>query len=62
MCVDQIRKRQIESVQIAKLKGIYKERVEGSKEDVYAFLDKPKNKHALEYTKKRLLLKEAAKL
>ena len=58
----QIRERQIEGIQIAKIKGIYKGRVEGSKEDVQAFLDKPKNKKALEYLKKGYKLSEAAKL
>jgi len=58
----QIRERQLEGVRIAKLKGIYKGRKEGTIEDVHAFLDKPKNKKALEYIKKGYKLTEAAKL
>jgi len=58
----QIRERQLEGVKIAKLKGVYKGRQEGSSEDVHAFLDKPKNKKALEYIKKGYKLSEAAKL
>lgn len=58
----QIKERQIEGIKIAKLKGVYKGRKEGSKEDVYSFLDKPKNKKALEYIKKGYKLNEAAKL
>jgi|SRR5665647_1000818 len=58
----QIRERQLEGIKIAKLKGVYKGRQEGSSEDVHAFLDKPKNKKALEYIKKGYKLTEAAKL
>lgn len=58
----QIRERQLEGVRIAKLKGVYKGRVEGTTEDVHTFLDKPKNKKALEYIKKGYKLSEAAKL
>ncbi len=58
----QIRERQLEGVRIAKLKGVYKGRVEGTTEDVHTFLDKPKNKKALEYIRKGYKLSEAAKL
>jgi len=59
----QIRERQLEGIRIAKLKGnIYKGRKEGTIEDVHTFLDKPKNKKALEYIKKGFKLTEAAKL
>jgi DNA invertase Pin-like site-specific DNA recombinase len=58
----QIRERQLEGIKIAKLKGVYKGRLEGTTEDVHAFLDKPKNKKALEYIKKGYKLTEAAKL
>jgi len=58
----QIRERQLEGIRIAKLKGVYKGRQEGTIEDVHAFLDKPKNKKALEYIKKGYKLTEAAKL
>lgn len=58
----QIKERQLEGIQIAKLKGIYRGRKEGTIEDVHTFLDKPKNKKALDYLKKGYKLKEAAKL
>jgi len=58
----QIKERQLEGIQIAKLKGIYKGRQEGTVEDVHTFLDKPRNKKALEYIKKGYKLNEAAKL
>jgi DNA invertase Pin-like site-specific DNA recombinase len=58
----QIRERQLEGVKVAKLKGVYKGRKCGSIEDVHMFLDKPKNKKALEYLKKGYKLNEAAKL
>lgn len=58
----QIKERQIEGIRIAKLKGVYMGRKEGSREDVHAFLDKPKNRKALEYIKKGYKLKEAATL
>src|SRR5215204_4512926 len=41
---NQIRERQLEGIKIAKLKGVYKGRAEGSKEDVLKFLSKGKNK------------------
>ena len=48
----QIKERQAEGIKIAKMKGIYKGRVEGSKEDTLTFLGKDKNKKALEDLKK----------
>ena len=48
----QIRERQIEGIKLAKLKGIYKGRVAGSKEDILKFLGKPKNKKVLDYLRK----------
>lgn len=48
---EQLKERQREGIQIAKLKGVYKGRVAGSKEDVVEFLSKEKNKKALEYLK-----------
>lgn len=47
-----IREAQREGVHLAKLKGIYKGRMRGSKEDVLKFLGKEKNKKALELLKK----------
>ena len=58
----QIRERQFEGIRIAKFRGVYKGRQEGTVEDVHAFLNKPKNKKALEYIKKGYKLTEAAKL
>ncbi len=58
----QIRERQIEGIKLAKLRGVYKGRVQGSKEDTLAFLTKEKNKKALEYLKKGYKGVEAAKL
>lgn len=58
----QIRERQLEGIAIAKMKGIYLGRQQGSKEDVLKFLSKPKNKTALQYLKKGYKKNEAAKL
>ena len=58
----QIRERQLEGVRIAKARGVYKGRMEGTCEDVFAFLSKPQNKKALEYLKKGYKMNEAAKL
>jgi DNA invertase Pin-like site-specific DNA recombinase len=48
---NQIRERQLDGIRIAKLKGVYKGRMAGSKEDALAFLSKKKNKKALELLK-----------
>jgi len=48
----QIRERQREGVELAKLKGIYKGRKQGTTEDILSFLSKEKNKKAVEYLKK----------
>jgi DNA invertase Pin-like site-specific DNA recombinase len=58
----QIRERQLEGIKIAKMKGVYKGRVEGSKEDNFKFLGKEKNKKALEFLKKGYKSIEIAKL
>ena len=58
----QIRERQREGIRIAKMKGIYLGRKEGSKEDVLQFLNKPKNKKALDYLKKGYKSIEVSKL
>lgn len=49
---NQIRENQMQGVRLAKLKGTYKGRKTGSREDVLKFLNKEKNKKALEYLKK----------
>lgn len=58
----QIRENQMQGIKLAKLRGIYKGRVKGSKEDTLAFLSKEKNKKALDYLKKGYKAVEAAKL
>lgn len=58
----QIRERQVEGIKLAKARGIYKGRIEGSKEDLLKFLSKDKNKKAMEYLKKGYKGVEAAKL
>lgn len=58
----QIKERQVEGIKIAKLKGIYKGRNLGSKEDNLSFLNKEKNKKALELLKKGYKAVEAAKI
>ena len=58
----QIKERQAEGIKIAKLKGIYKGRMEGSKEDTLKFLGKEKNKKALELLKKNYKAVEISKI
>ena len=58
----QIRERQLEGVKIAKARGVYKGRLQGTTEDVHTFLSKPKNRKALDYLKKGYKMNEAAKL
>jgi DNA invertase Pin-like site-specific DNA recombinase len=58
----QIKEPQIEGIKLAKLKGVYKGRVEGSKEDALKFLGKEQNKKALEYLKKGYKAVEISKI
>ena len=58
----QIKERQAEGIKIAKMKGIYKGRSTGSKEDLVVFLGKEKNKKALELLKKGYKAVEIAKI
>lgn len=58
----QIRENQLEGIRIAKLKGVYKGRKAGSKEDTLSFLSKEKNKKAIEYLKKGYKGVEISKL
>lgn len=59
----QIRERQLEGIKIAKLKGnVFMGRKPGTKEDTLSFLNKPKNKLALNYIKKGYPLKEVSKI
>jgi DNA invertase Pin-like site-specific DNA recombinase len=48
----QIRERQYEGIQLAKARGVYKGRANGTKEDTLTFLSKPKNKKAIDLIKK----------
>lgn len=57
-----IRERQLEGISIAKAKGVYKGRKKGTKENFNDFLNKPKNKEALELMSKNLKNKQIAKL
>ena len=58
----QIKERQLEGIRIAKLKGVYLGRKEGSNETILSFLSKEKNKKALDYLKKGYKSVEVAKL
>ena len=49
---NQIRERQLEGIALAKARGVYKGRTNGTKEDILTFLSKPKNKKAVELLKK----------
>jgi DNA invertase Pin-like site-specific DNA recombinase len=59
---NQIKDRQLEGIAVAKAKGRYMGRKQGTHEDVLQFLDKPKNKKAVEYLKKGYKKFEVAKL
>jgi len=48
----QILERQKEGIAIGKMKGVYQGRKKGTREDTLSFLNKPKNKKALELLKK----------
>ena len=58
----QIKERQFEGIKIAKLKGTYKGRATGSKEDTLQFLAKDKNQKALLYLKQGFKGVEVSKL
>ena len=58
----QIRERQLEGVKLAKARGVYTGRKQGTKEDILKFLSKPQNKKAIEYLKRGMSNTEAAKL
>jgi DNA invertase Pin-like site-specific DNA recombinase len=59
----QIRERQLEGIKIAKMKGdVFMGRKPGTKEDTLSFLNKPKNKLALDYIKKGYPLNEISKI
>ncbi len=54
------KERQVDGIRIAKLKGLYKGRKPGNKEDTLTFLSKPQNKKVIELLKKDLTCKDAA--
>jgi len=58
----QIKERQHQGIQIAKARGVYKGRVEGTKEDILTFLSKTKNKKAVELLKKGYKGTEVSKI
>lgn len=58
----QSKERQLEGIRIAKLKGSYKGRKTGTKEDIVVFLNKEKNKKAIEYIKKGYKNTEISKI
>jgi DNA invertase Pin-like site-specific DNA recombinase len=58
----QIKERQKEGIHVAKLRGKYLGRKEGSNETTLDFLSKPKNKKALDYLKKGFKNTEVSKL
>jgi DNA invertase Pin-like site-specific DNA recombinase len=59
---EQIRERQREGISIAKIKGVYKGRSKGTKEDIIGFFGKEKNKKALDYLKSGYRLTDIAEL
>jgi len=59
---NQLLERQAEGIKIAKLKGTYKGRKAGTAEDVVKFLNKPKNRQAMNYIKKGYSLTEISKI
>lgn len=59
---NQIKERQMEGVNIAKLKGVYLGRKQGSSEDNLQFLNKEKNQKALSYLKKGYRAVEVSKI
>jgi DNA invertase Pin-like site-specific DNA recombinase len=59
---NQIKERQREGIQLAKLRGVYKGRTQGSKEDVRKFLSKPKVAKTIEYLKKGYKASEISRI
>jgi DNA invertase Pin-like site-specific DNA recombinase len=57
-----ILERQREGIEIAKIKGVYKGRVKGSKENIEDFLSKEKNKKSLELLRKGYKGTEVSKI
>lgn len=59
---DLIRERQKEGIQIAKMKGVYKGRKMGTKEDIMTFFNKDKNQKVIKYLKKGYKAVEISKI
>jgi hypothetical protein len=57
-----IRENQREGIELAKLRGVYKGRVNGSKEDIRKFLSKPKIEKTIEYLEKGYKASEISKI
>ena len=58
----QIKERQKEGIELAKLRGVYKGRVNGSKEDLRTFLSKPKVAKTIELLKKGYKASEISRI
>ena len=58
----QIKERQREGIELAKLRGVYKGRIKGSKEDIRKFLSKPKVAKSIDYLKKGYRASEISKI
>jgi DNA invertase Pin-like site-specific DNA recombinase len=58
----QIKERQREGIELAKLRGVYKGRVNCSKEDIRVFLNKPKVAKTIEYLKKGYKASEISRI
>jgi len=57
-----LKERQSEGIQLAKLRGVYKGRVHGSKEDIRRFLSKPKVAKTIDYLKKGYKASEISRI
>jgi DNA invertase Pin-like site-specific DNA recombinase len=58
----QIKERQREGIELAKIRGVYKGRTHGSKEDIRKFLSKPKVAKTIEYLKKGYKASEISRI
>lgn len=58
----QSKERQREGIEIAKLRGVYKGRANGSKEDIRKFLSKPKVAKTIEYLKRGYKASEISRI
>ena len=62
MELKQIKERQREGIELVKIRGVYKGRVNGSKEDIRNFLSKPKVAKTIEYLKKGYKASEISRI